>query len=147
VANAASLGHSPCWQTDIALGNLCRWAAGIGGAEVLGGETVSEDGLIFIGALFFLTVITLILMEIQKTLRSIRLGMEKHAAILTAANEKLEELAAKLDSVNENIFDISERFDAPGIAKRKTDKRARGMKALLDKLALEATRPHQGPNA
>jgi sulfur transfer protein SufE len=40
-----------------------------------------------------------------------------------------------LDSVNENIFDISERFDAPGIAKRKTDKRAQGIKALLDKLS------------
>jgi hypothetical protein len=96
---------------------------------------MSEDGLIFIGAIFFWTVITIILIEIQKTLRSIRLSMEKHAAILTAANEKLEGLAAKLDSVNENIFDISERFDAPGIAKRKTDKRAQGIKALLDKLS------------
>jgi sulfur transfer protein SufE len=58
--------------------------------------------------------------------------------ILTAANEKLDGLAAKLDSVNENILDISERFDAPGIAKRKTDKRARGIKALLDRLESEA---------
>jgi hypothetical protein len=73
--------------------------------------------------------------------------MEKHAAILTAANEKLEGLAAKLDSVNENIFDISERFDAPGIAKRKTDKRARGMKELLEKLEFEATKPRPRPSA
>jgi hypothetical protein len=37
-------------------------------------------------------------------------------------------LAAQLYSVNENIFDISERFDAPGIAKRKTNKRAQELR-------------------
>jgi hypothetical protein len=43
-----------------------------------------------------------------------------------------------LDSVNENIFDISERFDAPGIAKRKT---------VLEKLEFEATKPRPRPSA
>jgi hypothetical protein len=99
---------------------------------------MSEDAWILVGALFYFTVITLVLIEVQKILRSIRISMEKHAALVTAANEKLEELAAKLDSVNGNIFDISERFDAPGIAKRKTDKRAQGIKALLDRLESEA---------
>jgi hypothetical protein len=57
---------------------------------------------------------------------------------LTAANEKLEGLATlndKLASVSENLFDISERFDAPGIARKKSDKRTQEIEALLDKLA------------
>jgi sulfur transfer protein SufE len=86
----------------------------------------------------FFTIITIILIEIMKTLHLIRLGIERNEGLLTATNDKLEELAAKLDSVNGNIFDISERFDAPGIAKRKTDKRAQGIKALLDRLESEA---------
>jgi hypothetical protein len=60
-----------------------------------------------------------------------------------SSKRKAGGLAAKLDPINENIFDISERFDAPGIAKRKTDKRAQRIKALLDKLELEAAQQRQ----
>lgn len=99
---------------------------------------MSAEAVAFIAILFYCTVITMVLIEVQRTLRLIRLGIEKNGVLLTAANERFEGLAAKLDSVNGNIFDISERFDAPGIAKRKTDKRAQGIKALLDRLELDA---------
>jgi N-formylglutamate amidohydrolase len=55
-------------------------------------------------------------LEVQKTLHRIRLGVEEIGFLLTAANEKLEGLATlndKLGSVSENLFEISERFDAP----------------------------------
>ena len=51
----------------------------------------------------------------------------------------------KLGSVSENLFDISERFDAPGIARKKSDKRTQEIKALLDRLASDLPKSTQAP--
>jgi len=99
---------------------------------------MSEDAVLFVLAIFFLCFITLIFLEVEKTLRPIRLEIEKNGLLLTAINEKLDGLAIlndKLGSVSENLFDISERFDAPAIARKKSDKRTQEIKALLDRLA------------
>ena len=109
---------------------------------------MSEDAELVIVAISFLCFITFIFLEIQKTLHRIRLGIEKNGILLTAANEKLDGLAVlndKLGSVSENLFDISERFDAPAIARKKSDKRTQEIKALLDRLASDLPRNTQAP--
>src|SRR6516165_7147910 len=98
---------------------------------------MSEDAVLVMLAVSFLCFITFIFLEVQKTLHRIRLGIEKNGVLLTSVNEKL-------GSVSENLFDISERFDAPGIARKKSDKRTQEIKALLDRLASDlpkTTRP------
>jgi len=108
---------------------------------------MSEDAVLVILAISFLCFITFTFLEVQKTLHRIRLGIEKNGVLLTSVNEKLDGLATlndKLGSVSENLFDISERFDAPGIARKKSDKRTQEIKALLDRLASDlpkTTRP------
>jgi|SRR5215510_10241532 len=111
---------------------------------------MSEDAVLVMLAvsfLCFITFITFTFLEVQKTLHRIRLGIEKNGVLLTSVNEKLDGLATlndKLGSVSENLFDISERFDAPGIARKKSDKRTQEIKALLDRLASDlpkTTRP------
>jgi hypothetical protein len=108
---------------------------------------MSEDAVLVILAISFLCFITFTFLEVQKTLQRIRLGIEKNGVLLTSVNEKLDGLATlndKLGSVSENLFDISERFDAPGIARKKSDKRTQEIKALLDRLASDlpkTTRP------
>jgi len=118
---------------------------------------MSEDAVLVMLAVSFLCFITFIFLEVQKTLHRIRLGIEKNGVLLTSVNEKLDGLATlnekldglatlndKLGSVSENLFDISERFDAPGIARKKSDKRTQEIKALLDRLASDlpkTTRP------
>src|SRR5262245_48565492 len=108
---------------------------------------MSEDAVLVMLAISFLCFITFTFLEVQKTLHRIRLGIEKNGVLLTSVNEKLGGLATlndKLGSVSENLFDISERFDAPGIARKKSDKRTQEIKALLDRLASDlpkTTRP------
>jgi hypothetical protein len=104
---------------------------------------MTGEAVLWLFAIFYFTIIALILLELQRVLRRIYSAIEQNAALLKTTNEKLDGLAAlneKVATVGETVFDLSERFDAPGLAKERANKRTEGIAAMLHSLATKFPR-------
>jgi hypothetical protein len=104
---------------------------------------MTGEAVLWLFAIFYFTIIALILLELQRALRRICSAIEQNASLLKATSEKLDGLAAlneKMATVGESVFDISERFDAPGLAKERANKRTEGIAAMLHSLAAKFPR-------